>query len=129
MLKEAFAEAPTRRHYDWDLETVVESDASDYAIAAILSQKDAHTGTLQPIAFFTRSMGPAELNYDIYDKELLAIVEAFHHWRAYLKGSRHTIQVFSDHNNLQFFTTTSQLSQRQAHWSEFLSGFDFNITY
>lgn len=71
----------------------------------------------------------AELNYDIYDKELLAIVEAFAQWRAYLEGAKHTIQVYSDHQNLQFFTTTKQLSRRQARWSEMLSNFDCVINY
>ncbi|KAG6882706.1 hypothetical protein C0992_009747, partial [Termitomyces sp. T32_za158] len=69
------------------------------------------------------------LNYDIYDKELLAIVEAFKQWRAYLEGARHRIQVYSDHNNLQYFTTTKQLSRRQARWSEILSEYDFTIHY
>jgi hypothetical protein len=71
----------------------------------------------------------AELNYDIYDKELLAIFESFKQWRAYLEGARHQTQVFSDHQNLQYFTTTKQLSRRQARWSEFLSSFDFIIHY
>jgi hypothetical protein len=71
----------------------------------------------------------AELNYDIYDKELLAIVECFQSWRQYLKGAKHTIQVFTNHNNLQYFTTTKQLSRRQARWSERLANFDFIITY
>jgi len=69
----------------------------------------------------------AELNYDIYDKELLAIVKAFRQWRAYLEGTSHPVQVYSDHNNLQYFTTTKLLSRRQARWSEYLSEFDFHI--
>ena len=71
----------------------------------------------------------AELNYDIYDKELLAIVECFHLWWHYLEGSKYTIQVFTDHNNLQYFTTTKQLSRRQARWSERFASFDFVINY
>src|ERR1700731_5359385 len=74
-------------------------------------------------------MSPAELNYDIYDKELLAIYEAFRQWRPYLEGARHSVLVVTDHHNLQYFTTTKQLSRRQARWSEFLSGFDFIIHY
>ncbi|GAW02978.1 retrotransposon nucleocapsid protein [Lentinula edodes] len=71
----------------------------------------------------------AELNYDIYDKELLAIVDCFKQWRAYCEGSRHQIQVYSDHNNLQYFSTTKQLTARQARWAELLSGYDFVINY
>jgi hypothetical protein len=87
------------------------------------------TGELHPIAFYSRSMQPAELNYEIYDKELLAIFESFRQWRAYLEGAAHVILVLTDHNNLQYFTTTKQLSRRQARWSEYMSGFDYVICY
>ena len=107
---------------------MLECDASDYAIAGIISQYDENN-ELRPIAFYGRTMIAAELNYDIYDKELLAIVECFRLWRQYLEGAKHTIQVFTDHNNLQYFTTTKQLSRRQARWSERLANFDFIITY
>jgi hypothetical protein len=129
LLKRAFQEAPILRHFDPSQPIIVESDASDFSIAAIISQPHPETGNLHPVAFHARTMGPSELNYDIYDKELLAIVESFRQWRAYLEGSRYPVQVYSDHNNLQFFTTTKKLSRRQARWSEFLSGFDFVINY
>jgi hypothetical protein len=74
-------------------------------------------------------MQPAELNYDIYDKELLAIFESFKQWCPYLEGVQNTTLILSDYNNLQYFTTTKQLSCRQARWSEFLSNFDFTICY
>jgi len=129
MLKQAFTEAPVLRHYDPDHPITLECDASDYAIAAILSQTDPTTNELRPIAFYARTMIAAELNYNIYDKELLAIHEAFKQWRAYLEGTRYEIQVFSDHNNLRYFTTTKQLSRRQARWAEYLSSFDYVIHY
>jgi hypothetical protein len=128
-LKQAFTEAPVLRHYDPDHPITLECDASDYAIAAILSQTDPATNELRPIAFHARTMIAAELNYDIYDKELLAIHDAFKQWRAYLEGARYQIQVFSDHNNLRYFTTTKQLSRRQARWAEYLSSFDYVIHY
>ncbi|KAG5716608.1 hypothetical protein E4T56_gene16277 [Termitomyces sp. T112] len=129
LLKKAFTSAPVLHHFNPSLPIVLECDASDYAIAGILSQSNSEGKDLCPVAFYTRSMIPAELNYDIYDKELLAIVEAFRQWRAYLEGSPHCIQVYSDHNNLQYFTTTKQLSRRQARWSETLSEYDFTIHY
>ncbi|KAF8830708.1 hypothetical protein HHX47_DHR2000968 [Lentinula edodes] len=129
LLKSAFSEAPVLGHYNPDLPVVLECDASDLAIAGILSQLDPETGEIHPIAFHARSMISAELNYDIYDKELLAIVDCFKQWRAYCEGSRHQIQVYSDHNNLQYFTTTKQLTARQARWAELLSGYDFVINY
>ena len=74
-------------------------------------------------------MVPAELNYEIYDKELLAIHEAFKHWRSYLEGATHVVLVMSDHKNLEYFTTTKVLTRRQARWSEYLSGFNNTIRY
>ena len=129
LLKTVFTTAPILRHYNPEHPVILECDASDFAIAAILSQTDSTTKEIHPIAFHARTMLPAELNYDIYDKELLAIFEAFKQWRAYLEGVPHQIMVYSDHNNLQYFTTTKQLSRRQARWSEYLSGFNFTIVY
>ena len=128
-LKSAFTSAPVLVHYNPENPTVVETDGSEYAIAAILSQIDQMTNLLHPIAFHSRSMSPTELNYNIYNKELLAIYEAFHQWRPYLEGAQHSVLVVTDHNNLQYFTTSKQLSQQQARWSEFLSSFDFVIKY
>ena len=72
---------------------------------------------------------PAECNYEIYNKELLAIVHAFEEWCAELKESPKPMKVISDHKNLEYFMTTKRLSRRQARWSEFLSRFNFKITY
>jgi len=55
---------------------VIETDASDHAIASILSHPN-ETNQLNPVAYYSRKLQPAELNYEIYDKEMLAIVEAF----------------------------------------------------
>ena len=74
-------------------------------------------------------MLPAELNYPIHDKEMLAIVSAFKEWRHYFEGARETIRVYTDHRSLEYFMTTKQLNRRQARWSEFLADFDFNIIY
>src|SRR5882724_2763634 len=74
-------------------------------------------------------MQPAELNYEIYDKELLAIFEAFQQWHNYLEGSAHVVLVLSNHKNLEYFATTKQLTRHQVHWSEYLSGFNYLIRY
>ena len=97
-------------------------------IGAILSQVH-DDGNLRPVAFHSRTMSPAELNYDIYDKELLAIFCAFTQWRNYLEGANHPIIVYTDHKNLEYFTTTKVLSRRQARWAEYLGSFNFYITY
>ena len=81
------------------------------------------------MAFFSTKHSPAECNYEIYDKELMAIVRAFEHWRAELQSVENPIQVLSDHKNLEYFMTSKLLNCRQARWAEFLSRFNFRITY
>jgi hypothetical protein len=112
-LKEAFTQAPILRHFDPDLPILVEADASDYVVAGVLSQTDTK-GVTCLIAYFSKRMSPAEGNYEIYDKELLAIVRCFKQWRPELEGATHPIQVLSDHKNLQYFATTKLLSHHQA---------------
>ena len=128
-LKLRFTSAPILAHYHPDRSTIVETDASDYAVAAVLSQIDPTSSLLHPVAFYSRSMSSAELNYEIYDKELLAIFAAFKEWRHYLEGIPNTIEVITDHKNLEYFATTKLLTRRQARWSEYLSGFFYTIQY
>src|SRR5271169_1965960 len=127
-LKNAFTSAPVLRHFDPDQEIVVETDASDYVSAGVLSQHDDN-GVLHPVAFFSKKHSPAECNYEIYDKELMAIIRCFEEWRPHLEGAEHPVKVLSDHRNLEYFMTTKLLSRRQARWSEFLSRFNFVVVY
>ena len=127
-LKQAFTSAPILRHFDPDAPCVVEADSSDHVTGGILSQYDPD-GVLHPVAYFSKRLSPTECNYEIYDKELLAIIRCFEQWRPELEGAAFPIQVLSDHKNLQYFCTTKQLSHRQARWSEYLSRFRFKITY
>jgi len=127
-LKTAFVSAPVLNYFDPERRTVVEVDASDWASGGVLSQYD-ETGELHPVAFFSAKHTPAECNYEIYDKELMAIVKAFEEWRPELQGLRDAAEVVTDHKNLEHFTTTKLLNQRQVRWSEFLSDFRFQITY
>jgi len=120
--------APILAHFDAGKPVIIETDASDFAIGAVLSQRDTEK-RLHPVAFHSRKFQPAEINYEIHDKELLAIVDAFKHWRRYCEGATHQIQVFSDHQNLEYFTTTKVLNRRQARWAQELAGIDFRIYY
>jgi len=106
----------------------VETDASDYALAAILSMKTSD-GEVHPIAFLSRTFHAAELNYDTHDKELLAIFEAFKAWRHYLEGSGDPIDVVTDHKNLEYFSSTKILTRRQVRWSEYLHQFNMVIRF
>ena len=82
----------------------MEADASDYALGCILSQTNLD-GELHPVCYYSRKFSPAELKYPIYDKELLAVVEAFKQWRVYLEGVATPVKVYTDHKNLEYFST------------------------
>ena len=105
----------------------LECDASDYALGVVLSQKN-DKGALQPIGFYSRKFSAAEINYEIYDKELLAIIEGFKNWRHYCIGTDQPVVVYTDHNNLRYFMTSRNLNRRQARWSLFLADYNFEIT-
>jgi len=127
-LKQAFISAPILTHWVLDAQLVVETDASDYTLAAILSimTKD---NEIHPVAFHSRTFSALELNYDVHDKELLAIFEAFKIWRHYLEGFASPIDIITDHKNLEYFSTTKVLTRRQARWSEYLSQFNLVIRF
>ena len=127
-LKVAFTKAPVLRHFDFSLQTFLETDASDYALGAVLTQVSLD-GSKHPIAFDSRKLGSAELNYEIHNKELLAIVWAIKIWRAYLLSLSSPFEVLTDHLSLKYFMTSKVLTHCQARWAEFLSEFDFTIVY
>ena len=82
-----------------------------------------------PIAYLSKSFNTAERNYNIFDKELLAVIHALDHWRVYLEGARWPFEIWSNHKNLLYFSTSRTLSRRQARWSLFLSRFDFTLIH
>ncbi|WAR57332.1 hypothetical protein PtB15_8B379 [Puccinia triticina] len=110
-LKTAFTSAPILKIADPYKPFILECDCSDFALGAVLSQ--------------------AEKNYEIFDKELLAIVAAFKEWRQYLEGNPHrlTAIVYTNHQNLESFMTTKELSRRQARWAKTMGCFDFEIIF
>jgi hypothetical protein len=120
--------APVLTHWIPDPPIVVETDASDYAIAGILSIVCLDS-ELHPVAFYSRTLSALELNYDTHDKELLAIYETFWTWQHYLEGLSEPVDVVADHKNLEYFATTKLLSCCQAYWSEFLHQFNLIIRF
>ncbi|MBW0534331.1 hypothetical protein O181_074046 [Austropuccinia psidii MF-1] len=114
-LKEAFTTAPVLSHFDPSPPTIVETDASDYALGTVLS----------PIAFHSRKPFPAELNHKIHDKELLGIVWALKRWRAFLLSLYSSFEVLTDHSSLQYLMSSKVPTCCQARWAEFLSDFHF----
>ena len=89
----------------------METDALDLAIGACWIQK--HNSRWHPVAYISRKLSPAEQNYDIYNKELLAIVAALETWRVYAEGLPN-LTIFTDYKNLLHFTIIKQLNRRQV---------------
>lgn len=125
--KKKFTEEPVVRNFDPKLETIMESDASDGAIGVCLAQIE--DGTRYPVAYGSRKLQPAEVNYDTHDKELLAVKYGCEEWRAYLQGTLKPITVETDHKNLEYFLTTKTLTRRQARWLEFLSEYNLKFVH
>jgi len=107
-LKRAFTTVSILGHWDPGLPIILEMDASDCALAAILStQIDSK---ICPIAFMSRAFSIAELNYDVHDQELLAIVKSFKKWRHYFEGVADPVKIYTNHRNLIYFSKTKMLS-------------------
>ena len=128
LLKKRFTTAPILAHFDYEKECIVETDASDNVSTRVLSQYGDDV-KLHPVAFFSRKHSPQEINYEIYDKKLLAIIKAFEEWQPMLKRAGLPIKILTDYRNLQYLMTTKQLSRRQARWSKYLSRFNFVIQF
>ncbi|KAF5698706.1 reverse transcriptase domain-containing protein, partial [Fusarium globosum] len=127
-LKTAITSEPVLVMFDPERQVELETDASDYALGGQIGQRDDN-GVLHPIAFYSHKMHGAELNYPIYDKEFLAIVNCFKEFRHYLRGSKHPVKVFTDHKNIAHFATTQELNRRQLRYAEYLCEFDFTIAH
>ena len=97
--------------FDTEKPSRIETDASDLAIGACLTQE--YKGKWHPVAYMLRKLSPAEQNYDIYSKELLAIVAALETWRVYAEGLT-DITIFTNYKNLLHFTIIKQLNRRQV---------------
>src|SRR5215469_9194751 len=126
-LKNALSTAPTLRIPDPEKPFRLTTDASDFATGAILTQE--HEGVYHPIAYYSRTMLPAERNYPVHDKELLAIIDALHEWRHHLEGAKFPIDIQTDNLALRYFEESHDLSRRQARWQDFLSRFRYKIAY
>lgn len=127
-LKELFITAPILAHWDPEKETVLEADCSGWAAGGCLSQFD-NQGRLHPVAYYSKKLSPAECNYEIHDKELLAIIRGLEEWRGELKGLSKPFTILTDHKNLEYFMTTRKLTERQVRWASSLSTYNFRLQY
>ena len=112
-LKSKFTSVSIIASVDPEKKIILKTDTSDQALGLCLSQLDVEK-QLHPLAYWSRKFSGPKFNYNVYDKELLAIVDAFKEWQVYLEGFTHLIVIYSDHKNLSYFTTTKKLNQRQV---------------
>jgi transposase InsO family protein len=104
----------------------METDASDLAMG--MCAKQERDGKWHPVAYHSKKFTSAEENYDVHDKELLAVVVSLEHWRIYAESCSDLV-ILSDHKNLVNFTTTKTLNRRQVRWAELLGQYKFKIVY
>ncbi|KAI2667107.1 Transposon Tf2-6 polyprotein [Labeo rohita] len=128
-LRQRFTTAHILHHPDPNQPFLVEVDASSTGVGAVLSQRQGAPPKTVPCAFFSHKLSPAERNYDVGNRELLAIKLALEEWRHWLEGSLHPFTILTDHRNLEYLRSARVLNHRQARWSLFFTRFHFEITY
>jgi len=126
-LKEVCSSYPVLRTPDWSKQFVMETNTSGYALGVVIAQE--FEDSVCPIAFHSRSLLPAEKNYDAHDKELAAVIFGFKCGCPLFLGAMHTIRIHTDHKNLQYFRDPRKITGRQAHWIEFLQDFDYTLEH
>ena len=99
----------------------IEADSSNFATGAVLSQQSPEDRKWHLVTFLSKSLSPVERDYEIHDKEMLAIVWALEEWRHFLEGVEHQVEILTDHKNLEYFMMAKKLNRRQAWWSLLLA--------
>jgi len=127
-LKRVFTTKPVLVAPDLDKEFRVEADASNYATGGVLSMKCSDE-MWRPIAFISKSLSDTERNYEIHDKEMLAVVRYLEAWRHFLEGATTKFEIWTDHKNLKYFMKVQKLIRRQARWALYLSRFNFMLKH
>jgi hypothetical protein len=128
-LKDLILSKPCLTHAKLEKPFRMETDASNYAYGAALSQKQ-EDGKYHPVGFMSKSMVPAERNYDAYDKEALGIVKPLQHWRYWLQGAKEPTEIITDHKNLlSGFNDRATPSKRHLRWLEILKGYNYVVGY
>jgi hypothetical protein len=122
-----FADAILRRYHP-NRPASLEADASDSAIGGILSQK-FEDGKMHLVRVMSRKLNQAELNHDVYDKEMLALVFSCNKNHHFLQGAEHKTTVYSDPENLTYFESAILLNRRQVRRAEELRQYNFKLFY
>ncbi len=126
---EGFVSAPILVAPDPSWQFVVEVDASEVGVDAVLSQRSLTDGKVHPCTYFSHRLSPAECNYDVGNRELLAVKLALVEWCHWLEGSGVPFVVWTDHKNLEYIKSAKRFNFRHARWALFFSHLDFSISY
>lgn len=126
-LKRSVTSAPVLISPDPTKPFRIEADSFDFATGAVLSQVSAEDDKWHPVAFLSKSLSPVERNYEIHNKEMLAIIRSLQEWRHFMEGAEHQVEIWTNHKNLEYFMSAKQLNRRQARWSLDLACFDFML--
>jgi len=127
-LKQIFTMKPVLAASDLDKEFRVEADALNYATGGVLSMKCSDE-KWRPVAFISKSLSDTEQNYEIHDKEMLAVVRCLEAWRYFLEEAVIKFEIWTDHKNLEYFMKAQKLNRRQARWALYLSRFNFTLKH
>ena len=113
---------------DLDKEFRVEADTSNFATGGVLSIK-CKDNKWRPVAYISKLLNETERNYEIHDKEMLAVIRCLEAWRHFLEGAKGKFEIWSDHKNLEYFMSNQKLNRQQARWALYLSRFDFVLKH
>ena len=113
---------------DLDKEMGVEADISDFVMGGVLSMR-CEDEKWRPVAYISKLLNEAERNYEIHNKEMLAIIQYLEAWRHFLEGAKDRFEIWTDHKNLEYFMKAQKLNRRQARWSLYLLRFDFALKH
>jgi len=127
-LKEKMCEQPVLANPDPKKTFYLQTDALSMGAGAILSQ-EGDNGKRRPVAYFLCTFSPAETNYDIYEKEFLAVINAIQNWRAHLIWTEKLFVIETDHKNLMYWKEPKKLTGRTARWHEKLQDYNFKIVH
>jgi RNase H-like domain found in reverse transcriptase/Reverse transcriptase (RNA-dependent DNA polymerase) len=138
-LRDKMCTKPILQQPDFSKKFYVQTDASAYGVGAILSQEggskeDQEENTtrkpkLHPLAYYSATFTPTERNYDIYERELLAVIKALAHWRHYLVWTKKPFTIQTDHANLLYWKSARKLNGRTARWHSFLQDYEYKIEH
>ncbi|KAJ9531498.1 hypothetical protein QJQ45_015038 [Haematococcus lacustris] len=125
-IKAAMASSPVVRPPDFSLPFTVKTDASLFAIGAVLTQQDS-SGAEYVVAYESRKLNPAQVNYPAHERELLAVLHALTTWRHYLLGRPFIVE--TDNSATTHVLTQSNLTGRQMRWTQRLAEFDITFVH